>query len=704
VENKNVNAEQHKDPLPQPPDAPRRPYELSAHGHTRVDDYYWLRHRDDSDVIAYLEAENAYTEHLLAHTEPLQQQLYEEMVSRIKESDQSVPEPLDDYLYYTRTEKGKEYRICCRRANIPDADEEILLDLNELAEGHDFLKLGIFKVSPDHNLLAYSIDTSGAEEFTIYFKDLRTGERLADQIAETDYSAEWSADSQSLFYTTFDRAKRSDKVWRHRLESDPNDDSLLFHEQDELYRVFLYSTKDRRYIVLLIRSMETGEVHTIPADDPDQPFTLIEPRTRGVRYHIEHNDGRFFILTNWRAPNFRLMVAPATAPGRENWQEYLGHRQDVLLEGIELFSRYLVLYERQGGLRTIRVDDLQESKSHHVPFAEAVYTYSENNNPEFTTDILRFTYQSLTTPDTVYDYNMATGEKLLKKQEVVRGYDSDLYRSERLYATSHDGVVVPVSVVYRKDLVTAGAPAPCLLYGYGSYGYSMDPGFNSNRISLLDRGFMWAIAHIRGGEEMGRAWYDQGKFLNKRNTFEDFVACARHLIASGYTAPDRLAIMGRSAGGLLIGAVLNMAPQLFRAAIAGVPFVDVVTTMLDESIPLTVGEFEEWGNPQERDYFDYMLSYSPYDNVADRNYPELLVTAGLNDPRVQYWEPAKWVARLRDHWSTDRRLLLKTEMGAGHAGPSGRYEALREVALYYAFLLDAIRNREAIDEEGVSRA
>ncbi len=680
----------------EPPDLERKPVELTMHGHTRIDNYYWLRERDNPEVIAYLEAENRFTQGALAHTEGLQESLYEEMVGRIQETDQTVPEGIDDYFYYSRTEKDKEYRIYCRKHGSADTvpgsnkQEEVLLDLNVLAEGQEYLNMGIYKVSPNHNVLAYSLDTDGSEEYTIYFKNLQTGERWTDEIRRTDYSAEWANDSRTLFYTTFDEAKRSDKVWRHKLGSDSANDELLFHESDELFRVFLYKTKDQRYIVQLVRSLETSEAHTLNADRPDGEFALIQERSAGVRYHAEHHDGRFFIVTNLEATNFKLVTAPVDAPGQENWREFLAHRDSVKIDDIELFAGHLVVYERKNGLRAIRITDLQSNETHYVEFPEPVYTFADNSNPEFHTEVLRFTYQSLTTSQSVYDYNMVDASRELRKQEPVKGYDPRAYCSERIFAQAEDGAQIPISLVYRADCYEAGRPMPCLLYGYGSYGYCIDPGFSSSRVSLLDRGVIWVIAHVRGGEEMGRTWYEQGKFLHKRNTFSDFIACARRLIDEKYTDSDRLAIMGRSAGGLLIGAVLNMAPELFSAAVAGVPFVDVLTTMLDESIPLTVGEFEEWGNPKDPEYYHYMLSYSPYDNVAARTYPDILVTAGLNDPRVQYWEPAKWVARLRDSWAGNNRLLLKTEMGAGHAGPSGRYESLREVALYYAFVLDAL--------------
>ena len=544
-----------------PPDAARRPQKLTLHGHTRVDDYYWLRERENPEVIAYLEAENAYTRQMLAHTEALQQTLYEEMVGRIQETDQSVPEQIDDYFYYWRVEEGQEYRIYCRKQGSLDAPEEVLLDLNELAEGHDYLNMGSFEVRPDHQILAYSLDTNGAEVYTVFFKDLRTGELLPDRIENTDYSAEWATDNRTFFYTTLDEARRSDKVWRHRLGTPAGDDDLLYHEEDELFRVYLYRTKDRRYIILLVRSLETAEAYYVPGNQPDLSFTLVQERTRGVRYEVEHHDERFFMVTNLEAPNFKLVTAPVASPGMENWQTLVPHREEVMLDGIELFKRYLVVYERENGLRSIRIADLQTDTWRTVEFPEVVYTYFENANPEFNTDLLRFTYQSLTTPDSVYDYDMATGARELKKQKAVKNYDPTVYRSERIFAMANDGARIPISLVYRADLHQAGQPMPCLLYGYGSYGYSIDPGFNSNRVSLLDRGFIWAIAHIRGGEDLGRAWYDQGKFLNKRNTFTDFIGCARHLIAEQYTTPDRLAIMGRSAGGLLTGAVLNMAPQ-----------------------------------------------------------------------------------------------------------------------------------------------
>ena len=675
---------------PSPPAAEKRPVPLTHHGHTRHDPYYWMRERQDPAVIAYLESENEYTAAMLADTEPLQEQLYEEMVGRIQETDTSAPVRLDDYYYYTRTEAGKQYDIYCRKHGALDAEEEILLDLNRLAEGHDYLSLGVFSVSPDHRFLAFSLDTSGAEKFVLTIKDLESGERLPEEIQNTAYSAEWGNDNQTLFYTTRDDAQRTDKVWRHRLGTPVAADELLFHETDERFWVDLDKTKDRRLLLIQTASKETSESHYLDADQPQGRFSVIAPRRKDVRYSVDHHSGTLYIVTNLEARNNRLMTAPVASPGIDQWRELIAHDEDVKITAVDLFADHLVVYQREHGLRTIRVSAVDATQPHYVSFPEPVYTYSDGPNLEFHTHLLRFTYESLTTPDSVYDYNMESGEwTLIKREPVLGGYDPDEYRTERLFATAGDGTKVPISLVYRRG-TEADRPQPCLLYGYGSYGYSVDPSFSATRISLLDRGFVFAIAHIRGGQEMGRFWYDEGKLLNKRNTFTDFIACARHLIDQGYTIPEKLAIFGGSAGGLLIGAVLNMAPELFGAAVATVPFVDVVTTMLDETIPLTIVEYEEWGNPNEEVYYQYMLSYSPYDNVEERAYPHLLVTAGLNDPRVQYWEPAKWTARLRERKTDDSLLLLKTEMGAGHAGPSGRYDYLREVALRYAFVLEAL--------------
>lgn len=669
----------------------KHPFPITTHNHTRIDDYFWMRDKSNPEVIAYLQAENQYTERMMADTAGLQATLYQEMVARIQETDSSPTIAIGGYLYYSRTEAGKQYPIYCRKFG--DGNEELLLDLNAMAQG--YLSLGVYQISPNQRYLAYSLDEDGYEDFTLYVKDLQTGEVLPERLLKTSFTAVWGNDNQTIYYTTQDQAKRSYRLYRHLLGDDPGRDTLLFDEADETYRVYVYKTKDNGYVVLHSNSIETSEIHYLSADDPAGGLILLQPRQAGRRYHIEHRQGLFYIVTNDEAKNFRLMTAPVQSPGRENWQELLAHRETVKLDDIDLFANHLVLYERENGLKTIEVINLTTGETRPVTFPEPVYTLLTpytglDQNPQFDSNWLRFSYTSLTTPETAYDYEMDSQEwRLVKQKAVLGGYDPAGYTTERIFAIANDGTAVPISLVYKNGLLKAG-PAPCLLYGYGSYGFSTDPAFNSNRLSLLERGFVFAIAHIRGGQEMGRYWYEQGKFLQKKNSFTDFIACANHLIEQGYTGRDRLTIMGGSAGGLLIGAVLNLAPDSFRAAIAKVPFVDVVTTMLDASIPLTAGEFEEWGNPMDKTYYDYMLSYSPYDNVTAQAYPHLLVTAGLNDPRVHYWEPAKWVAKLRDHKRDSNLLLLKTNMGAGHGGASGRYDYLKEIAFDYAFLLSRL--------------
>ncbi len=678
------------------PTAAVRPFEITTHGHSRVDNYYWMRQREDPEVIAYLEAENQYAQGMLAHTEELQNQLYQEMVDRIQETDVTAPVKHGEYYYYSRTEAGKQYDIHCRKAGSLEAPEQLLVDMNQLAEQYDYLEMGIFEVSPDHKVLAYSLDTDGAENFIIFFKDLESGELLPDQItAPTTYQGEWANDNKTLFYTTQDYAKRSYKCFRHTLGTDPASDTLVYHEPDELYRVALEKTKDQRFIIINIHSMESSENRFLDADTPEGEFRTVHPRQARMLYQLDHRQGMFYIVTNDQATNFRLMTAPVSDYAKSSWQELIPHRQDVRLDQVELFANHMVRYERENGLRTIAITRFSDQQTHYVSFPEPIYSFEEGDNPDYESALLRFVYTSLTTPESDFDYHMDSRERqLIKQQPVLGGYDPADYQSERLFAAADDGTQVPISIVYRKGMSKDGG-APCLLYGYGSYGASIDPSFNAIRLSLIDRGFIFAIAHIRGGEEMGRHWYDQGKFLNKVNTFTDFIASAKHLIALRYTAAEKLAVMGRSAGGLLMGAVVTMAPELFKAVVAGVPFVDVVTTMLDESIPLTVGEFEEWGNPQDPEYYRYMLSYSPYDNVDAKAYPNMLVTAGLNDPRVQYWEPAKWVAKIRAAAKGDpsegaNRLFLKTFMGAGHFSSSGRYDYLKDIAFEYAFILDTL--------------
>ncbi len=674
-----------------PPVAARKPIELRTHDDVRTDPYFWLRERANPEVITYLEAENGYTEAVMSDTDALQQALFDEMRSRIKESDQSAPVQIDDYFYYERTETGKQYKIYCRKQRSMNNPEEILLDLNQEATGHDYLRLGNFSVSPDHRRLAYALDTAGSEVYTLHIKDLATHELLADVIPNTYYGLEWANDNRTLYYLTLDHAMRPDKLWRHTLGVDPAQDELLFHEENESYELLLSKSSSRRYLFMMCYSHTAREVHVLDADRSDAQPRLIQERTPGIEYEVSHHvddegSERFFILTNWEAQNFRIMEVPVDAPGRENWQEMIAHRPQVKIDGVDVFLGHLVLYERENGLRNIRVHNLRTGDGHRIAFNDPVYAYARGDNPTYRSTFLRYVYTSPVQPPTVYDYSMDGRYQILRKEQEVPGYKAANYVTERLWATAPDGVKVPISLVYRHGVMLDGS-TPMLLRGYGSYGSSYDPSFDSNRVSLLDRGFIVANAHIRGGGDMGRAWYENGKFLHKKNTFTDFIACAEHLIAEGYTSADRLAISGRSAGGLLMGAVTNLRPDLFAAVIAGVPFVDVISTMLDPTIPLTVPEYEEWGNPNDPAYYAYMKSYSPYDNLEAKAYPAILATAGLNDPRVQYWEPAKWVAKLRTLKTDDNLLLLKTNMGAGHGGASGRYDYLKEIAFEYAFVL-----------------
>lgn len=673
------------------PVARKRPFKLSKHGHERIDNYYWLREKENAEVIAHLEAENAYCDSVMAHTKDLQETLYNEMLSRIQEDDDTVPIKKGNYFYYSRTEAGKAYAIYCRKKGSLDAPEEILLDLNQEAQGHDYLRLGMYKISPNHELLAYSLDTDGHEDYIVRVKNLKTSTLLPDQIFNTTYALEWGNDNKTLFYTVEDSAKRPYKVFRHSLGTNPSDDVELFHEQDERFNVSLSKTKDGQYLMHYSSSKETEEVYTLNADEPLAEFTLAQPRITGLRYSVEHRKGLFYLLTNADgAVNQKLVSTAVDKPNKDNWQTLIEHNPNIERESLELFNDYLVIYERENGLRTIRTRNIESQDEHLVNFPEDVYSYELQSNPESNSQTLRFEYNSLITPATIYDYNMHSKQLELKKQKtVLGGYNPQDYLTTRLFATADDGTQIPLSIVHKKDLELNGKN-PCMLYGYGSYGIVIEPEFSSERLSLLERGFVFAIAHIRGSSTMGRQWYEDGKYLNKKNTFTDFIACAQKLIDSNYTNPDHLVTEGRSAGGLLMSAVLNLAPQLFKAAIAGVPFVDVISTMLDASIPLTVNEYEEWGNPNDKSYYDYMLSYSPYDHVEAKNYPNILVTAGLNDPRVHYWEPAKWTAKLRELKTDNNTLILKTDMGAGHFGESGRYGYLKREAFEQAFLLDSL--------------
>lgn len=679
--------------MPQPPVAARHPHITEHFGVRRVDDYFWLRQRDNPEVIAYLEAENAYTEAMMAHTVPLQETLYREFLSRIKETDLSVPVRRDGWYYYSRTEQGRDYPIFCRKHGSLEAAEEVILDVNVLATGHQYYDIGSAAVSPDHRLLVYGEDTDGSETYRLRVKNLETGELLGVDIGNTAADVEWCLDSRSFYYTVLDAVKRPYRVVRHRL--DGGHEETVFEEPDEAFFVRLGHSKDRRQIYISLGSHVTSEEYFLDAADPRAAPALFRARQHGVEYSIEHREGEFWILTNEDAVNFRLLRVPVERyRDRTAWREYIPHRAQTKIEGVELFSDHLVAYLRDEGLLKIRIFDLATDQAHDIAFEEEVYATYGSENPEYHSRVLRFAYTSLVTPRRIYDYDMGSRQKtLLKEQEVPAGHDPDDYESRRLWATAPDGARVPISLVHRKGLALDGSN-PCLLYGYGAYGISMDPSFSPTRLSLLDRGFVYAIAHIRGGGDLGEPWKLGGKLLDKPNTFTDFIAAAEHVIAAGYTRPERLAIMGGSAGGMLMGAVVNMRPELFHCVVAQVPFVDVLNSMLDPSLPLTVIEYDEWGNPGEEEYFHAIHAYSPYDNVRPQHYPHMLIVAGLNDPRVQYWEPAKWCAKLRATKTDNNLLLLKTHMGAGHGGASGRYEALKELAFDYAFVLNRLGFRE----------
>lgn len=676
---------------PIPPVAEVVPHELEAHGDVRIDDYYWLRDRDNPKVIAYLDAENAYMDSVMADTAPLQQTLFEEIKGRIKQTDSSVPALDHGYGYYLRTEDGLEYPIYCRIKDEPDAIEEVLLDVNAIAEGHDFCSAGRIRVSPESNTMVWAVDTVGRRKYTLKFKNLETGEILADEISEVTGNTAWFNDGKTLCYTRQDPVTlRWHQVWRHELGTDQSEDSLMYQEDDETFGVSVGKTASDRFILIGSDHTLTTEYRFIDADDPAGDPVVIAPRERGVEYSVTHHGDRFLIRTNLDATNFRLMEAPVGSPGRENWREFVAHREDVLLEGVQPFRDFIVLSERTGALNRLVVIGVADGKRQEIGFDESAYDVWVDDNREYDSDVLRFAYTSLTTPVSIYDYTMSTGEReLMKQREVLGGYDPGNYVSERVMVPARDGVEVPLSILRRADLTMDGS-APLLLYSYGSYGSSSDPDFHPDVISLVDRGFSYAIAHIRGGQELGREWYEDGKLLKKKNTFTDFIDCARFLIDEGYTSPEGLIARGGSAGGLLMGAIANMDPDIFAGVVAHVPFVDVITTMFDESIPLTTSEFDEWGNPEDKVYYDYMLSYSPYDQVETKDYPALMVTASLHDSQVQYFEPAKWVARLRALKTDDNLLVMRTNMDAGHGGASGRYEAYRERAEEYAFMIKAV--------------
>lgn len=665
------------------------PHKFQEHGQVRVDDYFWLKGRDKPEVIDYLNAENDYTQAMTAHTRALQASLFEEIKGRIKQTDESVPYLKNGYFYYSRFEEGKQYRVYCRKRGSLAAVEEILLDENELAGGHGYYAVRGLQVSTNNAVLAYADDTQGRRFYTIHFADLSRGEVLKDKIPDVTGNFVWANDNRTLFYAKQDpETLRSYRVYRHVLGEPANRDELVFEEADETFAVSVSKTKSNQYIFIASQQTLSDEYRFVSADRPGDEFQIIQPRERNLEYSADHYRDRFYIRTNWQARNFRLMATPVASPSKGNWVEVVGHRADVFLSDFEIFQEHLVLSERKGGLLQLRVRSWSDGQEHYLDFGEPAYLAYATDNHELDTDVLRYAYTSMTTPNSVFDYNMKTRQTLLLKQdEVLGGFKSTDYTTERRFATARDGTEVPISLVYRRGIKRDGSN-PLLLYGYGSYGASMDATFNAPRLSLLDRGFIYAIAHIRGGQELGRPWYEDGKLFHKKNTFTDFIDCATFLVKEGYTTSGQLFAQGGSAGGLLMGAVVNMAPDLFHGVVAQVPFVDVMTTMLDDSIPLTTSEYDEWGDPNQKNYYDYMLSYSPYDNVRAADYPHLLVTTGLHDSQVQYWEPAKWVAKLRAVRTGQSDLLLKTNMEAGHGGASGRYRRYEETAFYYAFLLD----------------
>jgi len=684
--------EQKTKKMPQAPIAEKINKELvSPHGDVRTDPYFWMNQRDDEKVIAYLEAENAYTDEIMKHTADFQESLYKEIIGRIKQTDESVPYKKDGYYYYTRYEEAKEYPIFCRKKDKLDNPEQIMLNVNEMAEGYEFYQVAGRSVSTNNRLLAYSVDTVSRRRYTIYVKDLETGELLEDQIPNTSGGITWANDNQTIFYVVkHEETLLPYKVYRHKLGTKFTEDVLVYEEMDNTFGTSCFKTKSKSFIMLRLSSTITTEYRYLDANDPTTEFKVLQPRTRELEYYVDHYEDHFYIQTNLEAKNFRLMKTPLDKTTKENWVEVIPHRDDVLLQGFETFNEFLVLSEKEKGLSQLRIIDWKDKEEHYIQFEDEAYSAWISTNPDFDSQLLRYGYTSLTTPRSTYDYNMVTREKiLLKQQEVLGDFDPTNYESKRFYCKAKDGVEVPVSIVYRKGMEKNG-DNPLWITGYGSYGSSYDPYFSSVRLSLLDRGFVFAIAHVRGGEELGRQWYEDGKLLNKKNTFTDFIACTEFLIDENWTNPDLVFASGGSAGGLLMGAILNMRPDLYKGVIAQVPWVDVVTTMLDETIPLTTGEYDEWGNPNNKEYYDYMLSYSPYDEVTAQYYPNIMITTGYHDSQVQYWEPAKWTAKLRDYKTDDNLLIFKIEMDYGHGGASGRFQRYKEIALEYAFVFDLL--------------
>jgi protease 2 len=674
-----------------PPKAPKKQRLLEIHADKRIDNYFWLNQRDTPEVLSYLEAENEYFAYKTKYTDAFQKSLFEEMKSRIKQDDESVPYKYNGYWYFSRFQEGKEYPIYLRRADQPNAQEEVLFEVNEMAAGHKFYQFAEFSVSPDNKWASFSVDTRGRRMYSLFIKNLETGQVLPIEIKNTDGGSCWASDNQTIFYTKIDtQTLRSHKVYRHQLGQSSKQDVLVFHEKDETFNTGIFKSKSEQFLIIQSDSTLSSESWFLDAATPMADFKCFQPRERGLEYDIAHYGDYFYILNNADgATNFKLDKTPIGQTEKSYWQPVLAHQEQIRLEEIDIFKEYLVVTQRYNGLSQIRIIRWDGSAEYYLPFDNETYMASTGLNLDFDTEILRYTYNSMTTPYSVIDYNMCTGAKEVKKQQQVLGgkFSEENYESQRLWATATDGTQIPISIVYRKGIKCDGSN-PLLLYGYGAYGITIEPSFSTTRLSLLDRGFIFAIAHIRGGEYLGRPWYEAGKLLHKKNTFTDFVDCAKYLIANQYTSPAHLYAMGGSAGGLLMGAVINQAPELFHGVVANVPFVDVVTTMLDDSIPLTTGEYDEWGNPHDKQYYDYMKSYSPYDNVCAQAYPNLLVLTGYHDSQVQYWEPAKWVAKLRELKTDDNLLLFYTDMSSGHSGASGRYESLKEIAREYAFLLD----------------
>jgi len=670
---------------PKAPMTTKKPKTTNIHGVTLVDDYFWLREKTNPDVMAHLRAEDAYTEEMMKPTVGLQEKLYKEMLSHIKQTDVQVPYRQGNHFYYTRTEEGKQYPIFCRKKGSLDAPEEVLLDLNEMAKGQKFMSIGTFTPSDDGNLLAYSTDNNGYRQYTLHVKDLRTGQDLSENIERVNYVA-WATDNKTFFYVTEDPVtKRSDKFFRHVLGSDKSD--LVYEEKDELFDLYTFRSRDKAIIFVGAESKTSTDVRFLPADNPNAELKVVLARQPDHEYDVDHRDGLFYIRTNKGAKNFRVVTAPVTDPSEKNWKEFIAHRPAVKVEGVSLFADHAVLSEWENGLQQLEVLNFKTNKRNRIEFPEPVYSTGLNTNREFNTSVVRYSYNSMVTPNSVFDYDMNTGKStLLKQTEVPGGFDRKNYQSERVFATAPDGTKIPMSIVYRKGTKLDGS-APLLLYGYGSYGASIPPNFSATRLTLLDRGVIYVIGHIRGGGELGEEWRQAGRMMTKLNTFTDFIACAEHLIKAKYTSSNRLVIQGGSAGGLLMGAVTNMRPDLFKAVVSQVPFVDVLNTMLDASLPLTTSEYIEWGNPNEKPAFEYMKQYSPYDNIAKKNYPTMLVKVSVNDSQVPYWEGTKYVAKLRDMKTDQNPLLLKVNFGAGHGGSSGRYDALKETAFDYAFML-----------------